>query len=86
MNTPVYRSGLVIRVARALVTVGWLIALGCAIWAVAAIYHDFPAINVFAAWAFGVAVLGAIIFMRGMRWKLGATFFGWGLCSPGGSR
>jgi len=80
MNTPVYRSGLVIRVARALGwTVGWLIALGCAIWAVAAIYHDFPAINVFAAWAFGVAVLGAIIFMRGMRWKLGATFFGCGL-------
>ena len=27
-------------------TVAWLIALGCAIWAVAAIYHDFPAINV----------------------------------------
>ena len=29
MNTPVYRSGLVIRVARALGwTVGWLVALG----------------------------------------------------------
>src|SRR5262245_45631670 len=80
MNALVSRSALVSRVARALAwTIGWLVALGCAVWAFAAIYYDFPRLNVGAAWAFAFAILAAIIFMRGMRRKLCATFFGFGL-------
>jgi hypothetical protein len=80
MNALVRRSGLVIRVARAVGwTIAWLVALGGAIWSVAAVYHDFPMSNVGAAWAFAVAILAAMIFMRGMRRKLWATFFGFGL-------
>jgi Domain of unknown function (DUF4105) len=80
MNAPVRHSGLVIRVARAMSwTIGWLLALGWAIWACAALYFDLPALNVAAAWAFAVAIPAAIIFMRGRRRKLGATLFGCGL-------
>jgi Domain of unknown function (DUF4105) len=80
MNALVSRSALVRRVSCALAwTIGWLVALGCAVWAFAAIYYDFPRFNVGAAWAFAFAILAAIIFMRGMRRKLCATFFGFGL-------
>jgi hypothetical protein len=80
MNALVSRSALVTRVARALAwTIGWLVALGCAVWAFAAVYYDFPRFNVGAAWALALAILAAIIFMRGMARKLGATLFGCGL-------
>jgi uncharacterized protein DUF4105 len=80
MNALVYRSGFVVRVAHAVGwTIGWLLALGGAIWAVAAVYYDFPTLNVAAACAFGVAILASIIFIPGVRRKLGATFFGCGL-------
>jgi hypothetical protein len=74
------RSALLIRGVRAAGwMIGWLLALGGAIWAVAAVYHDFPTLNVAAASALAVAILASIIFMRGMRRKLGAIFFGFGL-------
>jgi hypothetical protein len=80
MNALVLHPGLVIRVARAVGwTIGWLVALGGAVWAVAAVYYDCPTLNVAAAWAFAAAILAAIIFMRGMWRKLGATLFGFGL-------
>jgi hypothetical protein len=80
MNALVRRSGLLIRVVRAAGwTIAWLFALGGAIWAVAAVYYDFPTLNVAAASALAVAILASIIFMRGMRRKLGAIFFGFGL-------
>ena len=77
MNALVCRSGFVIRVARAVGwMIGWLLALGGAVWAFAAIYYDFPRLNLGAAWGFSFAVLAAFIFLRGMRRKLGATFVG----------
>jgi hypothetical protein len=76
MNALVNRLALAIRVARAVAwTIGWLFALGGAIWAVAAVYYDFPMFNIGAAWAFAFAVLATIIFMRGMRRKFAAAFF-----------
>jgi len=75
MNTPVDRSASVWRVARVVGwTLGWLLTMGFAIWAFAALYYDFPTFNVRAACAFAFAVLVGITSLRGARRKLGATF------------
>ncbi|MES2570953.1 MAG: DUF4105 domain-containing protein [Verrucomicrobiota bacterium] len=60
-------------------TVAWLLALGCVVWAFGALYYDCPVSNKAAAWAFAVAVLACIVFVRGAWRKLGATFFGFAL-------
>jgi hypothetical protein len=77
MNARTNPSSLVFRVMRgASWTFGWLLALGCALWAFGALYYDFPMRNVPVAWIFALAVLAAIVFMRGLWRKLGVTFFG----------
>ena len=77
MNARAHRSPLIFRVLRgASWTIAWLLALGCAAWAFGALHYDFPILNVAAAWAFALALLAAIVFMRGAWRKLGATFFG----------
>ena len=77
MNARAHRSSLVFRVVRgASWTIAWLLALGCAAWAFGALHYDFPMLNVAVAWAFALALLAAIVFMRGAWRKLGATFFG----------
>jgi Domain of unknown function (DUF4105) len=69
------RSPFVFRVVRgASWTVAWLVALSCAAWAFGALYFDFPVVNDAAAWTFAFALLAAIVFVRGARRKLGATF------------
>ena len=77
MNARAHRSPLVLRLVRgASWTIAWLLALGCAAWAFGALHYDFPMLNVAVAWAFALALLAAIVFMRGAWRKLGATFFG----------
>jgi uncharacterized protein DUF4105 len=51
-----------------------LFALGCAVWACGALHFDFPVLNHAAAWTFALALLAAIVFIRGAWRKLGATF------------
>ena len=71
-------SPLIFRVLRgASWTIAWLLALGCArVGLRRAALYDLPILNVAAAWAFALAPLAAIVFMRGAWRKLGATFFG----------
>ena len=77
MNACPHRSPLVFRMVRgASWTIAWLLALGCAAWAFGALHYDFPMLHDAAAWAFALALLAAIVFMRGAWRKLGATFFG----------
>jgi hypothetical protein len=77
MRARVCCSALISRLTR---VVGWaivsVIALGCAIWACGALYYDLPRFNVAATWAFALAILAALIFLRGLRRKLGAIFVG----------
>jgi Domain of unknown function (DUF4105) len=77
MRARVCCSALISRVTR---VVGWaivsVIALGCAIWACGALYYDLPRFNVAATWAFALAILAALIFLRGVGRKLGAIFVG----------
>jgi hypothetical protein len=57
----------------------WLLAFGCAVWAFGALHYDFPVLKGTVAWAFALAVLSAIFFVRGAWRKLGATFAGFAL-------
>lgn len=57
----------------------WLVALGCAAWSFGALHYDFPVLKAATAWGFALAVLAAIIFVRGAWRKLGATFAGFAL-------
>lgn len=57
----------------------WLVAIGCAAWGFGALHYDFPVLKGATAWAFALAVLAAIIFVRGSWRKLGATFAGFAL-------
>jgi len=52
----------------------WLVALVCAIWAFGALYFDFPWASTFAAIAFLLALLAAVIFVRGKLLKLAIVF------------
>jgi hypothetical protein len=57
----------------------WLLALGCAAWAFGALWYDFPVLKGGVAWAFALAGLAAIIFVRGPWRKLGALSAGFAL-------
>nr|MDQ3625458.1 DUF4105 domain-containing protein [Verrucomicrobiota bacterium] len=52
----------------------WLVALGCGAWAFGALHYDFPAGKGAAPWAFVLAVITAVVFIRGAWRKLGAVF------------
>ena len=52
----------------------WLAAFLCAIWAIGALYSDFPKAGPFAAIIFVTAVLVSVIFVRGKLLKLGIVF------------
>ena len=57
----------------------WLIALSCAAWAFGALHYDFPVAKTVVAWVFAVAIVAAIVFLRGAAKKLGAVFVAFGL-------
>jgi len=52
----------------------WVAALICATWAFGALYFDFPKTGMFAAFAFLLAMLGTVIFVRGKLLKLAIIF------------
>jgi hypothetical protein len=52
----------------------WLVAFFCALWAIGALYFDFPVARASAAIAFVILLLGAIIFIPGKLRKLAAIF------------
>ena len=52
----------------------WLVGLICTIWAFGALYFDFPWASTFAAIAFLLVLLAAIIFVRGKFLKLASIF------------
>jgi hypothetical protein len=55
-------------------TIAWLVALLCAIWAVGALYFDFPIAGAVAALLFIGVLLAVIIFARGKLLKLAFIF------------
>jgi len=55
-------------------TIASLIAAGCVAWSTAALLYDLPGLNSVGASAFALAVLAAIVFLRGAWRKLGALF------------
>jgi Domain of unknown function (DUF4105) len=55
-------------------TFAWLAAFVCATWAIGAIYFDFPAANGFAAILFVLALLAAMILVRGKLLKIAVIF------------
>lgn len=57
----------------------WVLALGCAAWAFGAIFYDFPTAKTAVASLFAVAVLVALVFVRGAWRKLGVTFLAFGV-------
>jgi hypothetical protein len=64
------------RVLRTIVwTCGWVIALGCAVWAVGALHYDFPVGKTVVAWVFIAVVIAAVVFLRRPVRKLAAVFF-----------
>jgi hypothetical protein len=52
----------------------WLAAFLCAIWAIGALYFDFPKAGAFGAIVFAIAILVSVIFVRGKLLKLGFVF------------
>jgi hypothetical protein len=52
----------------------WLAAFLYAIWAIGALYFDFPKAGAFAAIVFVIAILVSVIFVRGKLLKLGIVF------------
>src|SRR5262245_16439544 len=52
----------------------WLAAFGCATWAAGALYFDFPTAGAPAAILFVIALVAAVIFLRGKLLKLAAVF------------
>lgn len=55
-------------------TLAWLAALVCAAWAFGALYFDFPTAGTLAAILFLIALLAAIMFVRGKLLKLAIVF------------
>ena len=55
-------------------TLAGLLALGGAAWACGALSYDFPVRRGAVAWGFALAVLAAVVFIRGVGRKLGAVF------------
>lgn len=70
-----------IRTALRIITwvIAWLIALGCATWALGALHYDFPVAKAVVPWLFAVGVVTAMVFLRGAAKKLGAVFLAFGL-------
>jgi len=52
----------------------WLVALVCVTWAFGALYFDFPKAGTFVAIVFLLALLAAVIFVRGKLLKLAIVF------------
>ena len=52
----------------------WLVALGCGAWAFGALHFDFPVLKSAVAWAFALALVAGLVFLRGQWRKLGAVF------------
>jgi hypothetical protein len=52
----------------------WLLALGCTAWAFGALHYDFPTPKSAVAWGFLLAVIAAVIFLRGAGRKIAAVF------------
>ena len=68
------------RTLRAVVwTCGWVIALGCAVWAFGALHYDFPVGKTVVAWVFIALVIAAVVFLRRPVRKLAAVFFGFAM-------
>jgi len=66
---------MILRAAKVLgIGLVWLVALGCVLWAFGALCYDFPVWKTAVAWTFMLAVIAALIFLRGAKKKLGATF------------
>lgn len=59
-------------------TTAWLVLFFCVLWAVGALYFDFPIVKLraFAAIAFAVVILVAILFVRGKTRKIFAVVCG----------
>ena len=57
----------------------WLAAFICAIWAVGALYFDFPTAPAAAAILFAIVLVAAVIFVRGKLLKLVIVFGAFGL-------
>jgi len=57
----------------------WLLALGCAAWAFGAIFYDFPAAKTVFASIFALALLAALVVVRGAWRKFGAVFLAFGV-------
>lgn len=60
-------------------TFTWFIALGCAAWAFGALHYDLPVLKTAVAWAFAVALIAGVVFLRGAWQKLGVPFLGFAL-------
>jgi hypothetical protein len=57
-----------------LYALAWIAAALCAVWAVGALYFDFPTASAFAAIVFVIALLSIVIFVRGKLLKLAIIF------------
>lgn len=52
----------------------WIVALGCVAWSFGALHYDFPVVKSVVAWLFLLALIAALVFLRGPGKKLGAMF------------
>ena len=55
-------------------TLAWLVASLCALWAVGALYFDFPRAGPLAAIVFLIALVAIVIFVRGKLLKVATLF------------
>lgn len=55
-------------------TIAWIAAVLCVAWAFGALYFDFPTVGALAAILFLIALLVAIVFVRGQLLKLAIVF------------
>jgi len=55
-------------------TLAWLVASLCALWAIGALYFDFPKVGPFVAIVFLIALVASVIFVRGKLLKLATLF------------
>jgi hypothetical protein len=68
------------RAARALAwTAAWLPGGACVLWAFGALSHDFPVAPSAVAWIFALAVLAAVVFVRGAWRKLASVYLAFAL-------
>lgn len=43
----------------------WIVALGCVAWSFGALHYDFPVVKSVVAWLFLLALIAALVFLRG---------------------